>query len=588
MNGLPFVFANPWGALALLGLPAVIAIHCLQQKSRTLRISTLFLLDRLSLDSQQGSRFTWMRQSLAFWLQILCVLILTWLLLEPHWLRADAVQRVVLVLDSSISMRAFTDDLVARTSPRLRALAALTPRTYWTLLETDPSRPTLYEGLDLIALEEKLHAWRPSMPGHDPTHALELARSVAPRDALVIFVTDRPHDVPSGIDLLAIGEPIENCGLVGSRVLGTGPDLEWQVMVQNYGQKTAHRSWWIELAGQKTDPQTIDLDPGHSKILRGKFPPGLDRLEVCLNADRFTVDDRMAIVRPQLKRLTVSSQGDDSTADIFTRLMQTLPALDPAVSGQPADVAFIGTSSQIPIPDNTHPAVVLFANTIVNNLFVGEPFAADEDPLNQDLSWQGLVMQPGDAVTLAPQDHVLLWKDRTPLIYFRSIAGNRRQLVFNFDFPTSNATKLPAFVLLIRRYLESIRTDKIVPEIRNAELNEPLLLAADPTGGPVVRHDPDGTETTFSPRIRVTLNAPNLPGFFSITQGGQTLLSGAAQFADARESDFRTAATVDTLTDHRARLMQLRTSSEALTPLWLLLIGVLLLSYWAATNPRLK
>ena len=583
---LPLVFANPWGALALLGLPIVVAIHCLQQKSRTLRISTLFLLERLAPDSKEGRRLTWLRSSPAFWLQILCVLVLTWLLLDPRWLQASAVQRVVLVLDSSLSMRAFTGDLVARTSPRLRALAALTPRTYWTLIETDPSRPTLYEGVDLAALEQKLRAWTPSLPAHDPTHALELARALAPRDALVIFLTDRPHELPSGVNLLAIGEPIENCGLVGSRVLGAGDDLQWQVLAQNYGNKTAHRSWWLEFAGQKTVPQTLDLEPGHPKILKGRFPPGLDRLEVCLDPDRFSLDDRMAFVRPQPKLLTVELLGDDATVDLFARLAQTLPSLALVQSGQPADLAFVSSKPDSPFSGSGLSSIVLCNKPAAHDAFEGGPFVMEDDPLNQDLNWQGLIIQPGATPKLGPQDRVLLWKEHAPVIYLRTLPGDRRQLVFNFNFPTSNATRLPAFVLLISRFVESVRLDKKAPEARNAELAESLTVTAAPQGGPIILHDSSGATSSLPASALVTLHAPSLPGFFSVTQGGETLLSGAAQFADSRDSDFSPAAAADTLAGHRAKLMELHTRSEAVTPLWLLLIGVLLVLYWAVTGPR--
>jgi hypothetical protein len=583
---LPFVFANPWGGLALLGLPAVVAIHCLQQKSRTLKISTLFLLDRLAPDSRQGRSFTWLRHSPAFWLQILSVLVLTWLLLEPRWLEANAVQRVEVVLDSSISLRAFTGDITARVAPKLDALAALAPRTYWTLLETDPAKPTLYEGFDLAALLEKLKTWNPSLPAHDPTHALDFARSLAPREALVVFVTDRPHDVPGGIDLMAIGEPIENCGLVGSRVLGTGDDLEWQIMAQNYGKKTAHRSWWIELAGKKTEAQPLDLEPGHPQMLKGKFPPGLDRLEVCLDADRFTVDDRMAIVRPQPKQMTVELLGDDSTVDLFSRLAQTIPALALVQAGETADLGFRTLDPRAPFPGDSISSVILFNQADDKDAFTGEPFATEDDPLNQDLNWQALIAQPFPAVTLTPLDRVLLWKDKTPMIYLKSLGGDRRQLIFNFNFSASNASRLPAFVLLISRFVESLREDKKAPEVRNAELAEPMVVAADAAKGPVILRDSAGTETTTPPRALLTLRAPSLPGFFTVTQGGETLLSGAAQFADARESDFSSATTMDTLAARHARLVELHTRADATAPLWLILIAVLLVAYWAFSRPR--
>jgi hypothetical protein len=587
LNGLPLVLANPWGALALLGLPAVVAIHCLQQKSRKVPVSTLFLLEHLAPESREGRWFILMRGSLAFWLQILSVLILTWVLVEPRWFQTEAVQRVVLVLDDSISMRAFSDDIVARTSPPLRGLAALASRTYWTVLETDPTRPTLYEGGSLSGLEEKLRTWAPSLPANDPTRALGLARTIAPHDALVVFVTDRPRDLPTGVDLLAIGEPIENCGLVGMRLLGAGNDLEWQVMAQNYGRQAAHRSWWLEFAGTKTDPQTIELQPGHPQLLQGKFPPGVDRLEVCLQGDRFSVDDRMPMVRPQPKPLALEVHGDDATADVFARLTSALPSLVAASPGAPADLAFDTLGPQTPFPGTNVSSVVLYDNPGAANGFTGGPFVADDNPLDQDLNWQGLIVQPGPGLPPGINRQVLLWKNTTPLIYIRPLDGGHRQLVFNFNFPTSNAARLPAFVLLINRFVESLRLEKRVPEIRHAELAEKLTLAANSAGPDVELRDAgDKVESAVHPTALTPVRAPRLPGYFTISQGNEMLLTGAAQFADARESDFSTAATLDTFRHRHATLLKMHTRADASAPLWLILIGLLLVVYWGVTSPR--
>ena len=51
------VFGNPLGLLALLGIPAVLAIHFLQRKARELPVSTLFLLDHTQREAVSGRRF---------------------------------------------------------------------------------------------------------------------------------------------------------------------------------------------------------------------------------------------------------------------------------------------------------------------------------------------------------------------------------------------------------------------------------------------------------------------------------------------------------------------------------------------------
>ena len=99
-------FGNVAGFWALLGIPAVVAIHFLQRRSRVLVVTTLFLLEQMRRESETGHRFQRLRTSVPLWLQLLMVLLLTWLLVRPRWLRAESVQRVAIVLDASASMQA--------------------------------------------------------------------------------------------------------------------------------------------------------------------------------------------------------------------------------------------------------------------------------------------------------------------------------------------------------------------------------------------------------------------------------------------------------------------------------------------------
>ena len=52
---MDLIFANPFGLLALLALPAVVAIHFFQRKTRREHIATMFLLEDLTRRSERGS-----------------------------------------------------------------------------------------------------------------------------------------------------------------------------------------------------------------------------------------------------------------------------------------------------------------------------------------------------------------------------------------------------------------------------------------------------------------------------------------------------------------------------------------------------
>ncbi|HQW29333.1 MAG TPA: BatA domain-containing protein, partial [Verrucomicrobiales bacterium] len=143
---MPLIFANPLGFWALLGIPAVLLIHFLQRESRRLPISTLFLLEHIDRESVKGRQFDRLRQSIPLWLQLLGVMILTWLLAEPRWTSARSVQRVVLVIDSSASMEAFAEEVDQTLREKIPPLTALVGTTEYSLIESAVTGANLYRG----------------------------------------------------------------------------------------------------------------------------------------------------------------------------------------------------------------------------------------------------------------------------------------------------------------------------------------------------------------------------------------------------------------------------------------------------------
>jgi hypothetical protein len=79
----------------------------------------------------------------------------------------------------------------------------------------------------------------------------------------------------------------------------------------------------------------------------------------------------------------------------------------------------------------------------------------------------------------------------------------------------------------------------------------------------------------------VVLRAPEEAGFFTVQRGETVLVRGAAQFADARQGDFRDADTFDTgLPPESAAVLERNTRPDPLTTAWLALLGALLLGSW--------
>jgi hypothetical protein len=225
--------------------------------------------------------------------------------------------------------------------------------------------------------------------------------------------------------------------------------------------------------------------------------------------------------------------------------------------------------------------------------------AAEDHPLTRDLGWGGLLSGPAGNLGLTAADEPLLWKGGRPLACVRAnvLPGGRRaeSLVLNFDLTASTAARSPAVVVLVQRFVERIRGRIARPWADNFDTAQAIDLppgfAAGPQGRATIAFtDLAGKPTPTTAPFRG--RAPAGPGFFTVssaptagTAGAETatpvaIVSGAAQFADSRESDFRTAAPLDTLESLRFEQAKKQSIEDPWTPLWLgLAIGGLLVAW---------
>jgi hypothetical protein len=555
-------FANPAGFLALLGVPAVLAIHFLQRESRRCVTNTLFLLERLAPVSASGRRLERLRNSLPLWLQIAAIILLAWILAGPRWLRPDAFQSVTVVLDSSVSMEAFRPELRTALEKRLGELSHAARRTEWRLMESDPARPVLYAGANLPALLAALDRWSPGLGGHDPRPALAVAQGLQRGDGIVVFATDHDTPLPAGVDLLAVGHPLENCGFAGLRADAD----EWSALVVNFSDTPQTREWGIETVAGKSPKTRIDLAPGEARTLRGRYPA--ERPELVLSGDQYSMDDRLPIVRPHPKTLRVAVEPGEP---FFERFAKTLPDSD--LGGADADLRLHVYNPLAPaaIPPRSISEVRDPAPT---EKYVPGTIVAENHPLTRGLNWQGLLVRDTLTIPSRPGDEVLVWAGARPLIFLRG-GPDAPSLVLNFHISQSNADRLPSFIVLLSRFAESMRAAKVAKESVNVEMGQALEVASVPGRG----------EVTISGSPGQPLRAPTRPGFFEVKQGTDVLVEGAAHFADARDSDFRQAANRDDLAGRAAALVARNSREDFLTPWFLLALVALCLAGWALTAP---
>jgi hypothetical protein len=570
---------------ALLGVPAVLAVHFLQQQTQPALVSTLFLLEHVAPESAQGSRLDRFRPTPQLWFQLAAVAVLTWLLIQPRWMRADSVQRVVVVLDSTASMSAFSPGLGKKVGDALVPLARVAGTTEWRVEGSHPADAAVYHGTRLDELVQRVQEWRPRRGAHSFDDALEAARGVAGTEGVVVLVTDHPSGrTVTGVDVIGVGEPIQQVGFAGLEMLERDGGWIWRATVRNFGWAPARRSWRLEGTGEIRKEAFLELAPDASRVIEGEFAGNAESLTCVLESDRFALDDRLPMVRPRRKTLRLANATGPDLDDFTQRL---IALFEPVVRVDRSDEPDLELTAYRPgvLPDTARNRISfpLPAPPGSPTSAAGRVVAADHW-LTRDLTWQGLLCQSADLGAMTDGDEILLWQGATPIVLLRS-QGKARQLIVGFELATSNADRLPAFVLMLHRFAESVRARSLDLEIRNVELGQRLQLAARIPGADVVMRSADGSTLVAAPPSAAgRLRAPSDPGAFTVAQGEEIRLHGAAHFADVREADLRHAASFNALEPRVRAVRRMHTEPDRFAGLWILMAGVCVLGSWAAAR----
>lgn len=574
------LIANPAGLWALLAIPAILAIHFLQERSRRIKVSTLFLLERVKPESTGGARFEKLRNSVPLWLQLIAALLMAWLLSEPRWLRQDSEQTVVVVLDSSVSMSAFKKETRTLLEKKLQAWTHSAARTEWHLLDSDIRKPTLYAGVELGKLLDAYDQWNPQQGTHRPDQALLTARGLVKTHGIVIYVTDRKLELPTDVAVLSAAQAFGNVGFAGMEAfVEEGKDekssrTKWRVLVHNASEESQSREWWVDAPGLSAKPSRLDLAPGQTLALNGELPPEIERATLKLTPDKFTWDDQLPLQKPQSRIVNIDIRLRDKLGETLQKMMSAMNhVVTTNVTAPDLLLSEIGT------PVQTH--AIQFAGGSTESVALDVSWTiAESHPLTRDLNWMGLMTPRPMELTVTEQDEPLLWKGNHVMALLRhdkNAAGRPiRRLLLAWDVMQSNAARHPAFLVLLQRFVEQVREDKPSLWADNFEISQQVKIAE---GAQLTLHQ-DAAHEPYEGRV------PEKAGFFEVRDGDHARLRGATHFADTREADFHDAESLDTVEERRWEAALKQSEADPLTPLWILLTLACLIGSWAWKNSR--
>ncbi len=587
------ILSNPLGLLALIAIPIVIAIHYLQRRAQVLPSSTLFLLQKTQKESASGRKFDRLMNSISLWLQLLTVILITWIICQPRFLKTNSTQRIAIVLDSSASMSVFTEETKVKLEETLPELLNNAEQAEYWLHESNPSKPRLYHGNSLEDLIKTIDNWVPLDGASDPTHALRISRSLTGKEGALVYLTDTPKkSIAYNAFVHSIGTPTANCGFTGISFETRDDQPTWKTLVRNYSDTSQTRTWYLENdKGQRTPERTVTIEPSKIISLSGAIPKDSLTAKLVLSADKFTLDDTLPLIIPQPKNLLLHSSSYPPFTALTTSITSGFTNTTTAPTAEQADIQLI-TQSELPLLTNN---AICFNNSAVrDSTYLRANIIAEKHELVADLNWQSLLIRDVPSIPHTESDQVLLWQGTRSLIFLRPIAPDKQCLIFNFDITLSNIDKSESSVVLLYRFLNGIRNAKPTHEQSITETGQPLDIATQsitPENPLTIEIHPISNLPKSEQKIITktytgpfTLKAPAQPSYFFISQGDTKILSAANYFADTREADFSECDTDYLPASNTATAVYNHTSDDPYWRYWILLILAALAAAWHYTN----
>ncbi len=554
-------FANPWGLLGLLALPAIVGIHLYRRRFPPLYIAGAHLWGIETRVTEAGRRRDRLPITPSLLLELLAALLLALALADPRRSETEAVEHIVAVLDDSASMQSvpagkasFRDQAVNE----LQRRAALTGRdTRLTLVRTG-LHPTLIgsRAMSWNDASAALQEWSPSAPRHNFQTAWDEALQLVGEQGKFLFLTDAPTAAtdgpPQGMEVLALGEPLGNCGFTAARwTPGGGATADGSagsvfLRIANYGSAPAQVQVTGTSQGQPVFTQPVSIPASSAAPLELSVPAGLQRLDVTLTHkdDPLAIDNQVTLIEPQSRivRIAVDLAVDSPESRLV------LKALDAQRGWQLADAAdadlIIGDATRLPEnrrglwwlgigPLNRSEAIRRQAVD-----FIGPYLMERQHPLLDGVSLGGVVwggVQPTE-LRLSP----LISVDKT-IILGRLEGYSTSAWVMNIDLQRSNLSESPDWPILLANLVE-LRRDAL-PGLRrwNYRLGESVQLrvpAVSEEDSALVVVTPAGRRRALVRDRDDVVVLPGLeePGVYEIREDDRLVGQLAANFFDPAES----------------------------------------------------
>lgn len=598
-------FAAPLGLLALLAIPAIIAIHLFRRRFPERRIAGLFLWQLARQTPEGGGRISKLPITASLVLECLAALALALILAGARLSSTALATHLVVVLDDSASMSA-TDGRGESARDRavrrvLREIDALGRAARVSLIASG-ERPSVIAGPAAYAVEARaaLDAWKPAAPNHSLAIAIRLARELAGATGRVMIVSDLPpaargHAEVEGALWASIGVPLPNVGIAGAE-RSVSPDegrAAISLTLVNDSESRVQRRLSVAAGETSVASRDVDLPPGVSSFTV-PIAPGLAALRVTLSVDALARDNEVTLVEPRPRIVGVANQlAEGRGRQALSKALDALSAITRAEAGH---LVFLDAAS---LDRPASPGVwrvgmgrppSAWINAGESRDFIGPFLLEKRHPLVLGVTLDGVVWTGAAAIASNHVVRPVISAGGAILLGTRGSTGEAADsdVVVNLDLGRTNLIRSPDWPILISNLIELRRHHLPGPERWNYRIGEWVRVRLGRAPKAPLRFICDDVERTVPSGSEIEFRAPAPGGLLRILEGDELLFELGVNFFDESETDLRQQATADVgVLDDVPR--QRGESGPASDPLFWMLLAIAtaaILGNWFILSPR--
>ena len=610
------IFATPLGLLALLAIPAIVAIHLFRRRFPVRPVAGLFLWHIGRQTPEGGGKISRLPITTSLVLECLAALALALILAGARTSTAGVSPHLVVLLDDTASMAAVNARGESARSRGMRRVLdeidRLGSRGLVTIVQSG-ERPSVLAGPAARAIEARraLAAWKPEAPHHSLALGLRVARELAGRTSSLLVITDASPSAPppDGEVWASVGEPLPNVGIMAAdRTLEASEGRGTIALtLGNYSDARARRVVTVSTGDKILLTRPLELPPGLSSLTI-PLSPGLPAVRVALDDDALARDNEVVLVEPRPRVVGTAVQLPEGRGR--QALLKALASVAGVTTQQDSPHLAFGDASEL-----DHPAVpgtwrAGFGRAPASWLAKGEPkdfvgpFVLEKrHPLLLGVSFGGVVW-PG-AMPLSGEIRPVASAGDQVLIGMRgpASAGTAPAILFNLDLDRTNLVRSPDWPILISNLVEMRRQALPGPERWNYRVGEwvrirlgrdpkgPLRIRCGPTERPLpVLRRPDGEGGRSN---ELEFIAPSPGGLAQIVEdpdgpdGDVVLFELGVNFLDETEANLRDRSSGNAGEFAEATGLRAETGPASDPLFWLLLAvaGISLVANWCLPRP---